>query len=255
MDWLITPLNELGWLGTLLGIVTFIGTSIGVFVRFISPRIGASRLDKAIPYGFETNWDPKKAKAWARIAIVDDQPNDFPASELKADGFHIQILKSATLSTTAQLSQQDIVFLDMKGIVKDDPENGGLKLIAELRKTNPHQKICAVSSKTFDPTATEFFRKANDYKKKPLTAHECRDVINNFLIELFPANTLIAAATLVVNALPRSSRIAVIAEFLRLKNNHIDEANFLHKLQKMGLTASQYGPILNLARAIVHESD
>ena len=61
----------------------------------------------------------------------------------------------------------------MKGIVKDDPEYGGLKLIAELRKINPKQKICAVSSKTFDPTATEFFKQADNYKKKPMTSQEC----------------------------------------------------------------------------------
>ena len=255
IDSLISFFDELGWIGNLITIITP-AITCGVFFRgYVRHSIGKEKLEKLIPHDFEHKWNPIKAKAWAKIAIVDDQPNDFPVSELRGDGFQIQVHKSATLATTAQLSLYAIVFLDMKGIVKDDPENGGLKLIAELIKKNPKQKICAVSSKKFDATATEFFRQADDIKTKPLTAHECRDVINNFLTDLYPASALITLAKEVISGFTRKSRIAIVSEFSKFIRNETEEKHLVKKLQKLGLTAAQYEQILNLAKAIIHEVD
>lgn len=250
MQWLIQAANDVGWLANLLGILGFTGTCAAIFYRFVRPRLKPSRIDAVIPKDFVSKWSPSKAKSWARIAIVDDQPNDFPTPELKADGYQVQVYKQAALSTTAQLATYDIVFLDMKGIVKDDPEFGGLKLIAELRKTNPSQKICAVSSKTFDPTATEFFRQANDYKKKPLTAQECRSVIEVFLSELFPSQVLTSAASAALETLPRSSRVTALHEFKHFLQAQVDALQLQKKLLAAGLTAQQAQSLLNLARAV-----
>jgi DNA-binding response OmpR family regulator len=251
MQWLIQTANDAGWLANLLGIVGFMVTCTAVFYRVVRPRIQPSRIDAVVSRDFASRWSPSMAKAWARIAIVDDQPNDFPIADLRSDGYQVQVYKQATLSTTAQLATYDIVFLDMKGIVKDDPELGGLKLIAELRKTNPTQKICAVSSKTFDPTATEFFRQANDYKKKPLTAQECRSVIEAFLSELFPFQALISAATTALDTLPRSSRVKVLREAKQFLLDQFDATQFQKRLLNAGLDTEQSRNIVNLVRAVI----
>ena len=253
MQWIIQASNEAGWLANLFGILTFLGTCLVVFNRLVYPRLQPSRIDQIIPATFAETWVPLRAKAWARVAIVDDQPNDFPVTELKADGYLIQIYRQATLANTAQLARYDIVFLDMKGIVKDDPELGGLKLIGELRRINPLQKICAVSSKTFDPTATEFFRLANDYRKKPMTAQECRAVIDQFLIDLFPAQMLTAAASDSVDLLPRSTRVAVLKEVKCFTDGETDNAKMLSRLQRTGLSTTQCEAVMNLARALASE--
>lgn len=250
MQWLIQAANDAGWLANLLGILGFAVTCVAIFYRFVRPRLKPSRLESVLPKDFEHRWSPSKAKAWVRIAIVDDQPSDFPTAELKADGYQVQVYKQVTLATTAQLATYDIVFLDMKGIVKDDPELGGLKLIAELRRTNPSQKICAVSSKTFDPTATEFFRQANDYKKKPLTAHECRSVIEVYLSEIYPSQAITAAASSAVDGLPRSSRVSVVAEVKRFLQYELDATQLQKKLLAAGLETSQAQSVTNLARAV-----
>lgn len=254
MQSLIQASNDAGWLANLLGILTFIGACAGLFYRFVRPRLKPASLDKIIPPDFAVKWSPVRAKSWARIAIVDDQPNDFPIADLRSDGYQIQVYKQANLTTTGQLANYDIVFLDMKGIVKDDPEMGGLKLIAELRRVNPRQKICAVSSKTFDPTATDFFRQANDYRKKPLTAHECRAVIDTFLMELFPADRLRTEGRRPIDRLNRNVRIAAVAEVSKFIRAESTEAKLLDRLQQLGLSLSEAHDTMNLARAVADET-
>jgi ActR/RegA family two-component response regulator len=125
-----------------------------------------------------------------QISIIDDNPSDFPIAELRKDGYKISVYKTITLTKISEVLFSDIVFLDMKGVVKDDHDRGGLLLIQELRKQNPLQKICAVSGHTFDVTASQFFKLADDYKKKPLTAHECKIVIEEFAREIFSEDEL-----------------------------------------------------------------
>nr|WP_139183732.1 hypothetical protein [Pseudomonas sp. NFPP33] len=58
-----------------------------------------------------------------------------------------------------------------------------MKLLTSLRKINPNQKICAVSNKQYDVLATKFFEQADDVAKKPMTAHKCSEMIDQFLSE------------------------------------------------------------------------
>lgn len=248
----ITFFNDVGWLANLIGILTFLGGGVAVFYRWVRPLLNAGRIDKVIPADFERKWNESVAKAIARIAIVDDQLTDFPIAELKADGYQVQSYKQVTLSKTAELSSYDIVFLDMKGVVKDDPENGGLRLIADLRSLNPAQKICAVSSKTFDINATEFFRQADDAKKKPLTAHECRSVINAFIGELFSTKVLRGNALLAMQKLSREHRVEVLTHLRKFEKGEmtIDQlgAKFLRSAGEPDLGYR----LLNIARAMKH---
>jgi hypothetical protein len=215
MNEVIEFFRQQDWLANALGIVTVLG-GLALFVwKWIVPKIWAPKIESVIPSQFEETWSASNGKQIATVAIVDDQPRDFPIAELKQDGFNITSYKQVHLADVPKLATYDIVFLDMKGIVKDDPEYGGLKLIAELRKTSPTQKICAVSSKTFDPTATEFFKQADNYKKKPLTAQECKAVIESFIQQIFSVSSAIENAKEAVSGMPPKRRKAVLQEFSR----------------------------------------
>jgi CheY-like chemotaxis protein len=186
------------------------------------------------------------AKSIARIAIVDDQLQDFPINDLKSDGYQVQTYRHVQLANIQSLASYDIVFLDMKGIVKDDPDYGGLKLIAELRKLNPQQKICAVSGQTFDPTATEFFKQADDYKKKPLTAQECKTVIDSFIVESFDPSKLAAQARGVLGAVSRSARVEVISAIRALVDGGHDLQRLADRLVRLGIDRDSRAPLLAL---------
>ena len=172
--------KDIDWLANAIGILTPL-VALGLLAyrlraRFFGPSsftaIATSRIAPA--------WGLDAAKAVSEIAIVDDKPEDFPIPELRKAAYNIRVYKQVSQNDIPRLARYDVVFLDIHGIVRDDIETGGLKVIAQLRALNESQKICAVSQKTFDPTATAFFKQADDVKKKPMTAQECVDTIDLF---------------------------------------------------------------------------
>lgn len=245
--------TNMGWLANVFSI----GVPLIAFGGWIRYRQKGSSLDSLLSKGFITSWSVDKADSLVRIAIVDDQLGDFPVAELRKGGFQIKTFKQVKLSDIDVLSDFDVVFLDMKGVVKDDPEYGGLKLIERLRSSNPHQKICAVSGQTFDPTATRFFKSADDYKKKPLTAHECKDVIEQFAGEIFDATKAVEHARLAFGRLKRKSRVNVVDAVRRFVDSGKgrDVEVLRDSVLAEGVNDSDCGAVLKLARMIAREAD
>lgn len=254
MDTIAKFFNDYGWLANALGILVPLGGCVSLFLKVLRPWLRKGDIDWLLPKTLQTAWTPDMAKSIARIAIVDDQLQDFPINDLKRDGYQIQTYRHVQLADIQSLSTYDIVFLDMKGIVKDDPDYGGLKLIAELRKLNPEQKICAVSGQTFDPTATEFFRQADDYKKKPLTAQECKTVVDSFVTESFNPLTLAEQARGVLDVISRSVRVEVISAIRALIDERHDVQRLADSLIKLGIDRSSRATLLSLARVLAREA-
>ena len=254
MDAIAKFFNEYGWLANALGILVPLGGGILFFFRFLRPWLRKGDINWLLPKTLQTVWTIDLAKSIARIAIVDDQHQDFPINDLKSDGYQVQTFRHVQLANIQGLASYDIVFLDMKGIVKDDPDYGGLKLIAELRKLNPQQKICAVSGQTFDPTATEFFKQADDYKKKPLTAQECKTVIDSFIEESFDPSKLAAQGRGVLGTVPRSARVEVISAMRAFVDGSSDPQRLADTLVRLGIDKDSRAPLLTLARVLAREA-
>jgi hypothetical protein len=202
----------MGWVANA---VTLGGVALAVLALFRSKLrdwIGTTSFAALAGKRFRRGWTDQDRRAIADIAIVDDDPGDFPISELKADGLRVKAFKQVRLNDLGPLAEYDIVFLDMHGVVRDDVTEGGLRLIGRLLEANPRQRICAVSSKTFDPTAMSFFRQAHDVKRKPMTAQACSDVIGVFLREKLDPVRLALHLDSVTSHLTRSTRKALIAQ-------------------------------------------
>ena len=104
------------------------------------------------------------------------------------------------------------MFLDIHGIVRDDVQQGGLKVLAKLRSVNPRQKICAVSSKQFDPTASAFFKQADDVRGKPMTAQQCQDIIDELAKEKLAPESLAHALDQATASLSSGTRRKLVKE-------------------------------------------
>lgn len=184
MESLIGWFKSLDWLANALAVLTPLG-GIGIFAW--KWRRKRAQLPKSFTALVATITKPpliaETLKRVGQIAIIDDSINDFPVAELKKAGYNIKTYKHVGVSEFDEISKYDVVFLDMLDIVKDDPTEGGLKLIGTLRRKNPRQRICAVSSKKFDPSATAFFKQADDAQNKPMSAQKCVQVIDTFLAE------------------------------------------------------------------------
>ncbi|CDF83409.1 hypothetical protein PKB_2062 [Pseudomonas knackmussii B13] len=161
-------------------------------------------------------------KKIGKIAFVDDEIQDFPITELKKANYQISTYKQVSLADVTDLATYDVIFLDIKGVVKDDPEEGGLKLLSSLRKLNPNQKICAVSNKQYDVLATRFFEQADDVAKKPMTAQKCSDQIDQFLSEKFKLEHIEESITSELSRLDKGKRAAFLRSINELIKNQND---------------------------------
>lgn len=129
-------------------------------------------------------FDNKKVK----IVIVDDNPDDFPLDYLRNTFGQISVFERISLSEASKLMGYDLVFLDMMGVVKEDPKYGGLQLIKKIKELADAPIVVAVSGARFDPTASDYFNAADDTLKKPLTEIKCEEVVVDLLKEKLSPN-------------------------------------------------------------------
>jgi CheY-like chemotaxis protein len=184
MDLIIEWFKSSDWVANAIAILVPLGGAALWMWRRARKRLARPRSFSALvkaklglPFPME------QLQSLAQVAIVDDNLSDFPVADLRKAGFQIKTYKHVGVADFDDLSQFDVVFLDMHDIVRDDPTEGGLKLIRVLRKKNPRQKICAVSGNQFNPSATAFFKLADDALNKPMSAQRCVEVLEAFLRE------------------------------------------------------------------------
>ena len=187
----ISIFDSLGWLANFIAIATTLFGGYLLFKKYRVALFGTSTFKMLTENQITHKWhNLESIRKITEVAIVDDNLSDFPINELRKAGYRVKTYKQVELNDIARLAEFDVLFLDIHGIVKDDIEEGGLKLLPKLREINSRQKICAVSSKTFDPTATAFFKQADDVQKKPVNAQKCQDVIDSLAFEKLNPSTL-----------------------------------------------------------------
>lgn len=213
--------NDAGWLSNAL---TIGGSSLGLAAfgqKLYRQLFGLSTFRDLIRAHVFPTWTPASFKSLTEIAIVDDNPADFPIAELKKAGYHVTTYRHVSLTDLDGLATYDVVFLDIHGIVKDDVEEGGLNVLAKLRAVNPRQKICAVSGKRFDPLASTFFKQADDVQRKPMTAQKCQEIIDVLAKEKLDPEHLAHAldeATATLSSNTRRKLVNEIATFIEARN-------------------------------------
>lgn len=180
--------NSLGWLANAIGIVAALTTAF-VFLYTVYKWVIAKRLEGSFKnvtdYVGSRITSPadviRKIKQTAKIAIVDDNPGDFPIDYLRRAGFQVDPFTQISLAETGKLAHYDVVFLDIVGVVPEDKRAGGLELIKRIRVMENRPSVIAVSGKKFDPTVTDFFKLADDVMRKPISENACEEHITDML--------------------------------------------------------------------------
>lgn len=170
----------------------------------------------------------------AKIAIVDDNSDDFPVDYLRKVGYKIDIYNEVSLTDASKLADYDIVLLDIVGVVKEDKKEGGLELIKRIIAYKDHANIIAVSGKKFDPNATDFFKLADDVMKKPISEKLCEDKLNNIIANrLSPCKaSKDIDAYLLDHKLTASEYLKLNQELIKYLRNNINKDVLRNKLAK-----------------------
>ncbi|MBS7561670.1 hypothetical protein KHO49_25375 [Pseudomonas sp. RC4D1] len=151
----------------------------------------------------------------ARIAVIDDHLEDIPLNELKAYGFNVDPYVSISLSDSERFKIYDIIFLDVNGVVKEDLELGGAKLLPFLRRNNSRQKICAISHKKYSAASSKYFLAADEVLDKPLTSRDCISLIEEFLEEKLMPTIIASKLDASLTSVSKKSRKNLIGDFLK----------------------------------------
>ncbi|MGY0217597.1 hypothetical protein ACWJJH_09435 [Endozoicomonadaceae bacterium StTr2] len=184
--------DNYGWLANLMTIVLGIGTIIGAIYglyQFIK-RIMKSRKDYSNIYNYIQDKPTGKTIKNRKIAIIDDQPENYPLEYLRKAGFNITVYEKVSLSNYSFVSDYDLIFLDITNVVEEDLERGGFELIKRIRDELIDVVIVGMSSKRFDPTLTEFFKMADDQSKTPISEKDCEKLITDTLEKHYSAKKI-----------------------------------------------------------------
>lgn len=180
--------SDLGWLANLFTIVLGTFTSIGLYK--VCKRWLNSKKEEFRTYGDMQSFITSKINnsesiKSRKIAIVDDQPENYPIQFLQRSGFNITPIKSISLTNYKHLLDYDLIVLDVTNIVEEDMQRGGLELMKRIKNDNPRKPVIAASSKTYDPTLTEFFKLSDKQIQTPIKDQAIEKVITETLNKFY----------------------------------------------------------------------
>jgi CheY-like chemotaxis protein len=116
-----------------------------------------------------------------KIAIVDDEIKDFPIEYLKSLGYSVSTYESISLNEVDRLLSFDIIFLDVKGVVTEDLDTGGAKLLKLVKKAKPSVMVIAVSSGKYQLNLNSFFEDSDDVLNKPIREIDIENSISDLI--------------------------------------------------------------------------
>lgn len=124
----------------------------------------------------------------SKILIIDDDPNSFPSSILRSEGYSIEHWDKIESMDRLEKGEFDIIFLDIGGIAagwvaEGNEQEDGLGILQHLKDYNPAQIVVAFSGQTFDLGKNKFWQMADDALSKPTDAIKCKEVIDHLLRE------------------------------------------------------------------------
>lgn len=112
-----------------------------------------------------------------KLAIVDDEISSYPVEYIKKLGITVSEFDSISFAETDNLCKFDVILLDVKGVVKEDLEEGGAKLIKIIKQYRPTLPIIAVSSGYFHPELNDYFKSSDATLNKPIDEYKIRELL------------------------------------------------------------------------------
>lgn len=190
-------------------------------------------------------------KSSMRIAILDDEPDEFPIDYLQKLGYSITPFTNVSLTQQRELSQYSLIFIDIKGVVEEDRETGGFTLLERLKKSNPRILAIAVSGKSFQPSLNQFFSMADSVLEKPIYPDECERAMTRVILFAFSPHAAAKNidAILDTHALTPRTHTKALRSIVRYCRTHSDS----RKLRK-SLTR-RFGVPRDCSKEIVHHAN
>jgi len=124
------------------------------------------------------------------VAIIDDEIESFPIDFIRSMDFDVKTYESISFADSLKMSKFDVVLLDVKGVVKEDPDEGGAKFIKILKEARSLLPIVAVSSGKFQAELNDYFKISDAIINKPIEEFKIREVLTELKADFFDIDIL-----------------------------------------------------------------
>lgn len=169
------------------------------------------------------------------IAIIDDELDSYPIVYIQSLGYKVKTFESVSFSQAEEISKFDLILLDVKGVVKEDLEEGGAKIIKIIKDYRPLVPIVSVSSGYFHTELNDYFKTCDDNVRKPIDEFKIREIISDLKLEFYDGDNLSKLINDDIQALHLSknkkNKISLFVIKYLKDDIEIDELKvFLHKV-------------------------
>lgn len=182
-------------------VISIVGLIAGVFFYFVPIKSFKSFFNPVLLDDFV---GLEKMRDLYKVAIIDDQIDSFPVDFIRSLGFHVDTFTSISFADSLLIAKYDVVFLDVKGVIKEDLEEGGAKFIKILKQARSHLPIIAVSSGKFQPQFNDYFKACDVVLNKPISELRIKEELDHLKSMYFDMNKLIIGLKECLRKLPVS---------------------------------------------------
>lgn len=192
-------------------------------------------------YSLDSYIEKLNLRSEFKIAIVDDEIDSYPIKYIKDLGFTVKEYESVSFADSDSLVKNDLVLLDVKGVVKEDLDEGGAKLIKIIKETRPLMPVVAVSSGYFHTELNDYFRSSDATVNKPIDEYKIRELINELKKEFFDAKCIATDIESRIKKLDISStkKNKMKKTIIYFISNRCDEGEFLNVIHMNARSESQ----------------
>lgn len=220
------------------------GTVLGIFGIMISilfwllPR--ESIIDFFKRYSIKDFLVNKNLRDNFTIAVIDDEIDSYPVDYIKKLGYSVNVYESVSFTMVNEITKNDLILLDVKGVVEEDLEEGGAKLIKIIKQNRPLLPVVAVSSGYFQAELNDYFKSSDRIMNKPLDKYKMQSLLNELKDEFFDINKICNTIEQSIKGLNLSNRKKskinkIIIDFI---SNRFDEELFIKKLYEIAQNES-----------------
>ncbi|WP_417884529.1 hypothetical protein [Vibrio rumoiensis] len=172
-----------------------------------------------------------------RIAIIDDEIDSYPIKYIKDLGFSIKEYETVSFADSDILIKNDLLLLDVKGVVNEDLDEGGAKLIKIIKESRPLLPIVAVSSGYFQTELNDYFKISDATLNKPIDEYRIREMLNELKKEFFDVDCIANSIEDCIKKLELSpsKKNKLKKELIGYLSNKINKEcfnNFVHQLAR-----------------------
>jgi CheY-like chemotaxis protein len=246
---------DLGWLSNAFTILLGLATLFGIY-KAISHWL-RDKKEEFKPFGDMQSFIASKVNESEnikskKIVVVDDQPENYPLQFLQKTGFNITSITSISLTNYKHLLDYDLIVLDVTNIVEEDMKRGGLELMKRIKKDNPRKPVIAASSKTYDPTLTEFFKLSDKQIQTPIKDQALEKVVTETLRKFYSpeAKAKEIDEFLSGKGLDQKQKSKALRFGYKFINDKIDESGLIESCAKIThkIDTHRYSLLLNHLR-------